>query len=184
MTSASPPRHAKAEGLRARLQGLIPPSYREAFQRAVAGVLTFLTGYQVLDADRAALWSQLALGTIASLFALLYATSTVRVALYSLVGPLGAVLMAYGIVQDEKWAVLVASIGQVFGTATAAAKVVELVPAVEPVGVGFAAPGADSPVPAQVAVAVSSPREATALRRARRASKKTPAKVRRGDLAA
>lgn len=175
MTSASP-------GLRARLQGLIPPAYREAAYRVIAGVLTALTGFQVLGTDDAALWSQLAVGTVTSLFALLYSTSTVRVALYALVGPLGGVLMAYGIIGDVKWAVLVASVGQVFGTATAAAKVVELSPSTLNVAVpaNISTPSA-APVPAKVAVAVSSPREATAIRRHRRATNSPPAKVRRGD---
>ncbi|MBV9871731.1 MAG: hypothetical protein JO214_14015 [Frankiaceae bacterium] len=154
--------------LRGRLQGLIPPTARETYQRIVAGVLTFLTGYQVLDADKAALWSQLALGTISALFALLYATSTARVALYALVGPVGGVLMAYGIISDVKWAVLVASIGQVFGVATAAAKVVELVPVrAAPALSGLAKVAATPDRPAHVVIAVASPREARAVRRHR-----------------
>lgn len=177
-----------AASLRTRLQLLIPPAYREMAQRVVAGVLTALTGYQVLDHETAALWSQLALGTIASLFALIYSTSSARVALYALVGPLGGILMAYGIVSDTKWAILVASIGQVFGTATAAAKVVELAPTTGPTTVTtgvISFPSSAAPATAGVAVAVSSPREATAIRRHRRATKRPPAaKARRGDQAA
>jgi len=181
MTSASP------GGLRAQLQGIVKPQYREMAQRVIAGVLTLLTGYQVLDADKAALWSQLVLGTVGAVFALLYATSTARVALYALVGPLGAVLMAYGIVSDVKWAVLVASVGQVFGSATAAAKVVELSPSPINVAVPATVPTAPSsavPVTARVAVAVSTPREASAVRRHRRATNQPRAKASRGDSTA
>lgn len=111
--------------LKLRLQGYIPESYREKFQNLAAGVLTFLLGYGILDDNEVTLWSQLALGTIAALFALLYSTSAVRSILYTLVGPVGAVLMWYGIISDVKWAVLVASIGQIFGVSVAGAKVVQ-----------------------------------------------------------
>jgi hypothetical protein len=178
MTTASP-------GLRDRLQGWIPPSYREMFQRVASGVLMLLTGYQLLDSEKAALWGQLALGTISAIFALLYATSSARVVLYALVGPVGGILMAYGLINDVKWAVLVASVGQVFGTATAAAKVVELVPAPTNAVVPSKITTSEAaPVTARVAVAVSSPREASAIRRHRRATKRPPAKGRRGDRVA
>lgn len=158
------------QGLRARLQGWIPPTWREAGYRVVSGVLTFLTGYGILDGNNAVLWSQLAIGTITSLFALLYATSSARAALYAIVGPLGAVLMAYGIIQDEKMAVISAALAQVFGIATAAAKTVELAP-VNPALSGHPTTIATTgPSPTHVAVSVGSPKQATAVRKARRAS--------------
>lgn len=114
------------QGVRNRLQLLIPLRSRETFYRVVAGVLAALSGFGILDDNEALLWSQLAVGTVTALFAMLYATTTLRRALYALVGPIGALLMAYGIVNDIKWAIIAVAVGQVFGTTTAAAKVVEL----------------------------------------------------------
>lgn len=173
MTTASP-----STGIRAWLQGRIPLTASETINRVIAGALTFLLGYGVLDGERAALWSQLALGTVAALFSMLYATTSARVALYALVGPVGGVLMAYGLIQDQKWAVIVASLGQVFGVATAAAKTVELVPAgLSGVATLTGQPGITNTASA---VVVRSPREASALRRRRRA----PRQARPGATAA
>lgn len=169
------------QDVRSRLQVILSPGVRDQLYRTLAGALTFLSGWGILDDQNAVLWSQLGVGTIGSLFAMLYATSTARQALYALVGPLGAVLMAYGIIQDTKWAIIVASLGQVFGMATAASKTVELVPGVAAPGLGIAETTTVT-VPAQVAVAASTPREAAVIRRSRRASK-TPAKARRGARA-
>jgi hypothetical protein len=122
MTSAS--ELPAASSWRLRLQHLIPADVRETGYRVVTGALTFLTGYGYLDNDQALLWGQVGLGTLTALFALLYTTDGLRQVLYVVTGPLGGLLMAYGIVSDVKWAVLVASIGQVFGIATAAAKTI------------------------------------------------------------
>lgn len=111
---------------RLRLQHLIPADVRETGYRVITGLLTFLTGYGYLDNDQALLWGQVGLGTVTALFALLYTTDGLRQVLYVVTGPLGGLLMAYGIVSDVKWAVLVASIGQVFGMATAAAKTINI----------------------------------------------------------
>lgn len=142
------------QGVRNRLQLLIPLRARETFYRVVAGVLAALTGFGILDDNEAMMWSQLAVGTVTALFAMLYATTSIRRALYALVGPIGAVLMAYGIVNNWKWAVISVAVGQVFGTATAAAKVVEL----DHRG---------------VAITVTSPHQATVVRRARNRRVKT-----------
>ena len=148
-------------GLLDRLQQLLPASSRETLYRIVAGVVMFLTGYGVIDGHQGALWSQLAVATITCLFALLYSTSDARAALYLVVGPLGAVLMAYGLISDTSWAVIVSSVGQILGVTTAAAKAVE-VENLTPV-----APPVRSEPPEEV-VAVSTPREATTVRRRRR----------------
>ncbi|AYP70004.1 holin [Mycobacterium phage CRB2] len=157
------------QSARAWLQAHIPPADREILYRVVAGALTFLSGWGILDNERAVLWSQLGIGTVTALFALLYATSSVRVVLYTLVGPLGAVLLAYGIIQDEKWAVITASLAQVFGIATAAAKTVEMLPPERLSGV-VVAPAATK---VKTAVAVRTPKEARAVRRARPKARST-----------
>lgn len=148
------------------LRDVLPPEHRETLYRVVAGVLTFLTGYGILDESEAALWAQLAVGTITVLFALLYSTTTLRMALYALIGPVGAVLMAYGIVTDQMWAVIVAAVGQVFGVATAGSKTVELTPLPTLHGVTTAVPRA-VPRAGRTAIAVATPAEAAAMRRRR-----------------
>lgn len=107
------------------IRALIPDSYREAAYRGLSGVVTFLVAFGVFNSDQAALWTQLGVSTVTLLFALLYSTSTWRSVLYAVVGPLGAVLMAYGIVDDVRWALITTAVAQVFGITTAAAKVVQ-----------------------------------------------------------
>lgn len=161
MTPTSP-----LAGIQAWLQGHIPAEAREDFYRLAAGTLTFLTGFGLVDNNEGALWGQLVVATITALFALLYSTSNLRVVLYTLVGPLGAVLMAYGLISDVHWAVVLAAIGQVFGVATAASKAVEMVPSAT-----FSAALLSAPAP-KVALAVASPSEARAVRRSRAAGSK------------
>jgi hypothetical protein len=79
----------------------------------------------VLNADQSTLWTQLGVSTVTLLFAMLYSTSTWRTALYAVVGPLGALLMGYSIVNDVRWALITAAVGQLFGITTAAAKTVQ-----------------------------------------------------------
>lgn len=160
MTPTSP-----VSGIQAWLQARIPVEAREGMYRLAAGVLTFLTGFGLLDNNEGALWSQLVIATITAVFALLYSTSNLRVVLYTLIGPVGAVLMGYGLLSDVHWAVVVASIGQVFGVATAASKTVEMVPQTTFSGL-LSSPG--TPVP-KAALAVATPSEARAVRRSRAA---------------
>ena len=108
-----------------RIRSVIPEGAREAYYRVTAAVVTGLMAFGLLDNQEAALWTQLGLTTVTSLFAMLYSTQAWRTALYALVGPLGAVLMAYGLVADERWALITAAVGQLFGIATAAAKTVQ-----------------------------------------------------------
>ncbi|ADX31938.1 holin [Tsukamurella phage TPA2] len=84
-----------------------------------------LFGLGVLTSDQAAQWAQLAVSLITLLFAFLYATTPWRTALYAITGPLGSILMAYGIVSDVRWAVIAASVGYALGITTAAAKTVQ-----------------------------------------------------------
>jgi hypothetical protein len=86
-----------------------------------------VTGWRAVftDARREWLWAQLGVATVTLVFALAFSTSMWRSLLYGITGPLGAVLMWYGIVGDAKWALIVAGIGQLFGITTAAAKTVQ-----------------------------------------------------------
>lgn len=113
-----------------RLRDYIPERYRETFHRVASAVTVLLLAIGLTSPDKAPLWGQLAVATVASLFSILYTTSYWRVALYTLVGPAGGLLMAYGIVTDTRWALITAAVGQIFGITTSAAKAAQ--PAVEP----------------------------------------------------
>lgn len=117
-----------ASGVLDRLRLMFPATERESLYRGVSAFIILLFAFGVLDENEAALWTQLAVSVVTCLFALLYATSTWRVALYLVVGPLGAVLMGYGIVTDTRWALIVAAVGQALGVSTAAAKTVQTPP--------------------------------------------------------
>lgn len=112
-------------GVLGKLRDLFPASEREGFYRGVSAFIILLFAFGVLDENEAALWTQLAVSAVTCLFALLHATSTWRAALYLIVGPLGAVLMGYGIVTDSRWALIAAAAGQALGITTAAAKTVQ-----------------------------------------------------------
>lgn len=108
-----------------RVRGLFPAADREWGYRIVAAAVAGLLAFGLLNSEQAALWTQLGVSVVTTGFALLYSTSTWRSALYVLVGPLGGVLMAYGIGQRVDWAIIVSTVGQLFGIATAAAKTVQ-----------------------------------------------------------
>lgn len=108
--------------MRGLVEKVIPPGARETLYRYVSAGITGLTAVGKLDIDTSVLWTQLALATITLVFAILYSDSTIRTALYWVVATGGGVLMAYGILHGVNWALVVAAIGQVLGTATAAAK--------------------------------------------------------------
>jgi len=121
MTSNNPP----ATGIRGWLQAHVPLGFRETAYRYAAALTALLFAFGVLDSQEASLWTQLAVSTITLLFALLYATSALSAAIYTLTGPLGAILMWYGIVNEVRWALITAAVGQVFGITTAAAKTIQ-----------------------------------------------------------
>lgn len=111
-------------GVRGWLQAHVSLEFRETAYRFAAALSTFLFAFGVLDSQEASLWTQLAVSTITLLFALLYATSGWRATIYAVTGPLGAILMWYGIVTDVRWALITAAVAQVFGLTTAAAKTI------------------------------------------------------------
>ena len=120
--------HQTALSVRAWLQARIPASWREGWYRLASGLVMFLFAFGLLTADAVTLRLQLAVATVTLLFALLYATSPWRVALYAIVAPVGAVLLYYGVVDDVRWALISAAVAQVFGITTAAAKTVTVDP--------------------------------------------------------
>lgn len=111
-----------------RIRAVVKPEWREGGYRVVVAAITMLFALGMLEQEEAALWTQLGISVITTLFALVFATSKWRAALYMLVGPIGGLLMWYGIVNDETWALITAAVAQAFGVTTAAAKTVQRLP--------------------------------------------------------
>jgi hypothetical protein len=108
--------------IRAKLDPIFPPSRRETIARVISAVIMGLTATGALTADKAALWTQLGVAAVGLLFALLYAGTSIRAALYSVIIVASSLLAVYGIAQNVDWAIIIASVGQAFGITTAAAK--------------------------------------------------------------
>lgn len=108
--------------IRARLDPIFTPARREALSRVLAATIMGLQGVGILTADKAALWSQLGVAAIGLVYALLWAGTSIRAALYSVILVGSSVLLAYGIADSVNWAIILASVGQAFGITTAAAK--------------------------------------------------------------
>ncbi|MFN6543930.1 phage holin [Mycolicibacterium nivoides] len=107
------------------LAAKINPAQREGWYRAVSGLFFMLWAVGVLTQDEAAKWTQFGISSVTLLFALLYATSPWRVAIYGLIVPLSAVLTWYGIATGINWPLVAAAVAQVLGITTAAAKTVQ-----------------------------------------------------------
>lgn len=103
----------------------INPAQREGWYRAISGLFLLLWAGGVLAQEEALVWSQFGISTVTLLFAVLYATSSWRVALYGLIVPLSAVLTWYGIATGVDWPLVAAAVAQVLGITTAAAKTVQ-----------------------------------------------------------
>jgi hypothetical protein len=108
--------------IRSKLDPVFTPARREAINRALSAIIIGLTATGTLTADKAALWTQLGVAGVGLLFALLYAGTSVRAALYSVIVVGSSLLAVYGIAQNVDWAIIVACVGQAFGITTAAAK--------------------------------------------------------------
>lgn len=108
--------------IRAKLDPILTPARREAIQRLISALVAAFLATGVLTADKGLLWGQLATATLSLLFALLFAGTSIRAALYALILVVAGLVQAYGITQGVDWAIIAGSIAQVFGITTAAAK--------------------------------------------------------------
>lgn len=98
----------------------LPEDSKDYAYSLVSAVVTFLLAFGLVDNEEAALWTQLAIALVTCTFALIYSPSAARSSIYAITGPVGAVLMGYGLVSDVRWAIIVAGVGQVLGVTTAA----------------------------------------------------------------
>src|SRR5689334_11965312 len=71
-----------ATGVLARIRASIKPEWREGGYRVVTGAIMLLFALGVMEKEEAALWTQLGISVITTLFAIVFATSGWRTALY------------------------------------------------------------------------------------------------------
>lgn len=122
--------HARPEeSVLDRLRARIPESQRENWYKFASAAVMLLFGLEVLTDVQAAAWGQLGTSVVTLLFAALYATTKLRLALYLFAGPALGVLQLYGMVNDVRAALIVSAVGQALGITTAAAKTVQRVSA-------------------------------------------------------
>jgi hypothetical protein len=105
-----------------KIRSVIPASARERWYVVSGALVTFLASWGLLEASTAPAWIGLVTATITLLFAVLYSTSTVRTALYSVLLAVQGVAGLYSILGESQWAAIVALAAVLLGTGTAAAK--------------------------------------------------------------
>ncbi|SNS57796.1 phage holin [Rhodococcoides kyotonense] len=110
----------------------IPASARQRFYDVSTAVVGALVLWGAVDGATAALWTALAVNVITLLFALLYASTTLRQAFYTVVVAASGLLGAYGIASDVQLAGVIAVVAALLGTAVAGSNT----PALEAVQTG------------------------------------------------
>lgn len=102
------------------LKTRLPESSRDYAYALASAVVLFCSAFGLVDNEQAALWTSLAVACVTLLYAAFYSPSQIRATFYTIVGPLGAILMAYGLIGDARWAIITAAVGQALGITTAA----------------------------------------------------------------
>lgn len=97
----------------------IPASARQRWYDVSTAAVGALVLWGVFDASNAPLWTALIVNVVTLIFALLYATTTVRQVFYTVVVAASGLLGAYGIVADVKLAGIGAVVAALLGTAVA-----------------------------------------------------------------
>lgn len=101
-------------------RSVVRPEWRERIYDAVGVVVVLLGSWGLVDDQVAATLAQMVLAMVALLFAMLHATSEVRIALYGLLGAAQAVAGLFAIGTDAQWAAVLAMAAAVLGTQVAA----------------------------------------------------------------
>ncbi len=104
------------------VRSVIRPEYRERAYNLVGAAVVVLGSFGLVDGNAAATVAQLVLALLALLFAILYSTSQLRVALYGVLVSVQAVAALWSIGNDAKWAGVLAMAAAVLGTQVAAAR--------------------------------------------------------------
>lgn len=98
------------------------PEYREKFYNVTGAAVVLLGGFGVVDQNAAATVAQLVLAVVALLFAILYSTSQLRLALYGVLAAASAVAALWSLGSDATWAAVLSIAAAVLGTQVAAAR--------------------------------------------------------------
>lgn len=101
-------------------RSVVRPEWRERIYDAVGVVVVLLGSWGLVDDQAAATLAQVVLALVALLFAMLHATSEVRIALYGLLAAAQAVAALFAIGTDAQWAAVLAMAAAVLGTQVAA----------------------------------------------------------------
>lgn len=104
------------------VRSVLRPEYREKFYNTVGAAVVVLGGWGLVDNNTAATVAQLVLALGALVFAILYTTSELRVALYGLLVAVQAVAALWSIGNDATWAGVVSMAAAVLGTQVAAGR--------------------------------------------------------------
>lgn len=101
------------------IRSAIPASARQRWYDTVTAIVGALALWGVLSASNVQLWLALAINVTTLLFALLYATGSVRQLFYVTLAAASGVAGSYGILNDVKWAAILSIAAALLGTAVA-----------------------------------------------------------------
>lgn len=101
------------------IRSAIPAAARQRYYDTVTAVVGALVLWGVLDTSNVQLWLALAINVVTLLFAVLYATAGVRQLFYVVLAAASGVAGSYGILNDVKWAAILAVVAALLGTAVA-----------------------------------------------------------------
>jgi uncharacterized membrane protein len=104
------------------IRSVVPAAARERAYVVVTMIVGVLASWSLLDASLVQPVLQLVLSTLTLGFAVLYATSAWRTALYGVLLAVQALAMALHFLNDQQWTAILALAATLLGTATAAAK--------------------------------------------------------------
>ena len=101
------------------IRSAIPAGARQRYYDVVTALVGALALWGYLSVSNTQLWLAVGINVVSLLFAVLYATSTVRQAFYAVLAAASAVAGSYGILNDVKWAAVLSLVAAILGTAVA-----------------------------------------------------------------
>lgn len=105
-----------------KLRSFFTNAKREKTYILVIALVVLLGGLGIITEAEVALWTTAAVATVALLFAMLFATSNLRLAVYGLVAALGPLLTWYSIGTGAQWTAIIAFFGSALAIGKAATK--------------------------------------------------------------
>lgn len=101
------------------IRAVIPVEARQKWYDISTAIIGALAMWGLLGTYTVPAWTSLVVGVVTLLFAVLYSESTARVSFYTLLLAVQGVAGVYGILDDQKWAAVLAVASALLGTATA-----------------------------------------------------------------